>query len=56
MIAVVMLMPISFVKTSDRGMTLDFFPEDLKGRIKAETVGDSDEESVKCSLDLTLNC
>lgn len=53
MIVVVMLMPISFVKTSDRGVTHDYFPEELKGRIKSETAGYSDEEIVKYSLDLT---
>ena len=53
MILVVMLMPISFVKTSDRGATHDYFPEELKGRIKAETVGFSDEEIVAYSLELT---
>lgn len=52
-IAVVMIMPISFVKISDRGATHDYFPEKLKGRIKSETVGYSDEEIVKYSLDLT---
>ena len=52
-IAVVMIMPISFVKTSDRGATHDYFPEELKGRIKAETVGYTDEEIVSYSLDLT---
>lgn len=52
-IAIVMLMPISFVKTSDRGATHDYFPEKLRGRIKAETAGYSDEEIVKYSLDLT---
>ena len=50
---VVVLMPISFVKTSDRGTTHDYFPEELKGRIKAETVGFSDEEIVEYGLDLT---
>ena len=53
MIAVVVLMPISFVKTSDRGTTLNYFPEELKGRIKAETVGFSDDEIVENGLDLT---
>ncbi len=52
-IAGVMIMPISFVKTSDRGATHDYFPDKLKGRIKSETVGYSDEEIVKYSLDLT---
>ena len=52
-IAVVMIMPISFVKTSDRGAKHDYFPEELKGRIKSETVGYSDEKIVKYSLDLT---
>lgn len=47
LIAVVVLMPISFVKTSDRGATHDYFPEELKGRIKSETAGYSDEEIVK---------
>ena len=51
--AVVMLMPISFVKTSDRGANLDYFPEKLKERIKAETIGFSDDEIVRYSLDLT---
>ena len=41
-IMVMILMPISFVKTSDRGATHDYFPEELKGRIKAETAGYSD--------------
>jgi hypothetical protein len=53
LIAIMVLMPISFVKTNDRGSTLDYFPEELKGRIKSETVGNSDEEIVKYSLDLT---
>ena len=53
MIAVVVFMPISFMKTGDRGMTHDYFPEELKGRIKSETAGYSDEEIVKYSLDLT---
>ena len=53
LIAVVVLMPISFVKTSDRGATHDYFPEELKGRVKSETAGYSDEEIVKYSLDLT---
>ena len=53
MIAIGILMPISFVKTSDRGATHDYFPEELKGRIKAETAGYSDEETVKYSLNLT---
>ena len=52
-IAVVMIMPISFVKISDREATHDYFPEKLKGRIKSETVGYSDEKIVKYSLDLT---
>ena len=52
-IAVVVLMPISFVKTSDRGATHDYFPKELKGGIKSETAGYSDEEIVKYSLDLT---
>lgn len=52
-IMVMILMPISFVKTSDRGATHDYFPEELKGRIKAETAGYSDVEIVKYSLDLT---
>jgi hypothetical protein len=52
-IAIGILMPISFVKTSDRGMTHDYFPEELKGRIKSETAGYSDEEIVKYSLDLS---
>ena len=53
MMAVVLLMPISFVKTSDRGATHGYFPEELKGRIEAETAGYSDEEIVEYSLDLT---
>ena len=53
MIAIGILMPISFVKTSDRGANLDYFPEELKGRIKSETAGYSDEEIVKYSLNLT---
>ena len=53
LIAVVVLTPISFVKTSDRGATHDYFPEELKGRIKSETAGYSDKEIVKYSLDLT---
>ena len=53
MIAIGILMPISFVKTSDRGATHDYFLEELKGRIKAETAGYSDEEIVKYSLNLT---
>ena len=52
-IAVVMLLPISFVKTNDRGSSLVYFPEELKERIKSETVGYSDEDIVKYSLDLT---
>jgi len=52
-IAVVMIMPISFVKISDREATHDYFPEELKGSIKSETVGYSDEKIVKYSLDLT---
>ena len=51
--AIVMLMPISFVKTNDRGATHNYFPEELKRRIKAETAGYSDEEIVKYSLNLT---
>lgn len=53
MIAIVILMPISFVKTSDRGVTHDYFPNELKERIEAETAGYSDEAIVKYSLDLT---
>ena len=53
MLAVVILMPISFVKTSDRDATYNYFPEELKGRIKSETAGYSDEEIVKYSLDLS---
>ena len=53
MIAVVMFLPISFVKTSDRGATHDYFPEKLKERIKSETIGFSDEEIVAYSMDLT---
>ena len=52
-IAVMVLMPISFVKTSDRGATHDYFPEELRGRIKSETAGYSDDEIVKYSLNLT---
>ena len=53
MIAIAILVPISFVKTSDRSATHDYFPEELRGRIKAETSGYSDEEIVAYSLDLT---
>lgn len=53
MIAVVVFMPISFVKIGDRGVTHDYFPEGLKGRIDAEIAGYSDDEIVKYSLELT---
>lgn len=52
LIAVEMLIPISFMKTSDKGANLDYFPKGLKERIKAETAGFSDEKILKYNLNL----
>ena len=44
---------ISLIKIGDRDYKYDYFPDDVKAEIESNTIGYSDEQIIKYSLDLT---